>query len=160
MPITLDDFDAEFTEDASLAAKDFTAHVTVRDDEQAASSRRSRSTTRSRSAVPGLPRGNGFAPDVEVVDADGNVAFSGPVPFIPEDAVYTSRGVIKVPDVTSGDQIGLVGYLLPTAQMTEEAFARSTLTCATPCSCSPCGAATWASTPGSRRTSTSSTPMR
>ena len=118
--ITLDDFDAEFTEDASLAAKDFTAHVTVRDDEQAP--RPETIKVNHPLEIGGAKvylQGNGFAPDVEVVDADGNVAFSGPVPFIPEDAVYTSRGVIKVPDVTSGDQIGLVGYLLPTAQMTE-----------------------------------------
>lgn len=59
--------------------------------------------------------GNGYAPVIEVRDADGNVAFSGAVPFLPQDDVYTSSGVIKVPDVTSGDQLGFAGQLLPTA---------------------------------------------
>lgn len=65
--------------------------------------------------------GNGYAPELTVTDADGNVAFSGPVPFLPQDASYRSRGVVKVPDVTSGDQLGLVGYLLPTAVITDDA---------------------------------------
>jgi cytochrome c biogenesis protein len=62
-------------------------------------------------------QGNGYAPDVVIRDAAGRVAFSGPVPFLPQDTVYTSNGVIKVPDVSAGQpQIGLVGSLLPTAQ--------------------------------------------
>ncbi len=63
-------------------------------------------------------QGNGYAPDVEVRDAAGQVAFAGAVPFLPQDAVYTSRGVVKVPDVSTGEQIGLVGYLLPSAVIT------------------------------------------
>src|SRR5665648_483181 len=63
-------------------------------------------------------QGNGYAPDVVVRDAAGEVAFAGAVPFLPQDAVYTSRGVIKVPDVSTGDQIGIVGFLLPTAVVT------------------------------------------
>src|SRR5690606_35583222 len=60
-------------------------------------------------------QGNGFAPALTFTDADGNVAFSGAVPFLPQDAVYPSMGVIKVPDVTSGEQVGFAGTLLPTA---------------------------------------------
>ncbi|NYI42386.1 cytochrome c biogenesis protein ResB [Demequina lutea] len=60
-------------------------------------------------------QGNGYAPMLTVRDAAGNVAFSGPTPFLPQDGVYTSTGVVKVPDVTSGPQIGLVGTLYPTA---------------------------------------------
>lgn len=60
-------------------------------------------------------QGNGYAPRVTVTDGDGEVAFSGPVPFLPQDGVYTSTGVVKVPDVTSGDQLGFAGQLLPTA---------------------------------------------
>ena len=60
-------------------------------------------------------QGNGYAPSFTVRDVDGNVAFSGPVPFLPQDAAYTSTGVVKVPDVTSGPQIGLVATLFPTA---------------------------------------------
>lgn len=65
--------------------------------------------------------GNGYAPRLTVRDAAGDVAFSGDVPFLPQDASYRSRGVVKVPDVSTGDQIGLVGYLLPTAVITSDA---------------------------------------
>ena len=60
-------------------------------------------------------QGNGYAPLLTVRDADGNVAFSGATPFLPQDGNYTSTGVVKVPDVTSGPQIGLVATLYPTA---------------------------------------------
>ncbi len=59
--------------------------------------------------------GNGYAPTITVRDASGEVAFSGSVPFLPQDDFYTSSGVIKVPDVTTGEQLGFVGFLLPTA---------------------------------------------
>jgi cytochrome c biogenesis protein len=60
-------------------------------------------------------QGNGYAPDLTFTDSDGNVAFSGPVIFIPKDGFYTSTGVVKVPDVTSGEQVGLKATLFPTA---------------------------------------------
>ena len=60
-------------------------------------------------------QGNGYAPVFTYTDSDGNVAFEGPVVFLPQDGVYTSTGVVKVPDVTSGPQVGLAGTLLPTA---------------------------------------------
>ncbi|WP_349827242.1 cytochrome c biogenesis protein ResB [Brevibacterium litoralis] len=64
--------------------------------------------------------GNGYAPVVTVKDADGNVTFSGPTVFLPEDAMYTSRGVVKVPDAGSVDtQLGFAGVLLPTASVNE-----------------------------------------
>ncbi len=66
-------------------------------------------------------QGNGYAPDLVVVDADGNVAHSGPVPFLPQDAAYTSEGVVKVPDVTSGDQMGIKATLLPSAVFEDDA---------------------------------------
>ncbi|MFW2512860.1 cytochrome c biogenesis protein ResB [Demequina sp. SO4-13] len=69
-------------------------------------------------------QGNGYAPVFTVTDSEGNVAFEGAVPFLPQDAVYTSTGVLKVPDVTDGDQLGFSGTLLPTA-MTEGAAATS-----------------------------------
>ena len=60
-------------------------------------------------------QGNGYAPDLTFTDADGNVAYAGPVIFIPKDSMYTSTGVVKVPDVTSGEQVGLKATLYPTA---------------------------------------------
>ncbi len=60
-------------------------------------------------------QGNGYAPSLTVRDSAGEVALSGPVPFLPQDAAYTSTGVLKVPDVTTGPQIGIRATLLPTA---------------------------------------------
>lgn len=60
-------------------------------------------------------QGNGYAPVLTVTDADGNVAHDGPVPFLPQDEAYTSEGVVKVPDVTTGPQFGIEGTLLPSA---------------------------------------------
>ncbi len=60
-------------------------------------------------------QGNGYALDLTFTDAAGNVAFSGPVIFLPQDAAYTSTGVLKVPDVSTGEQVGIKATLLPTA---------------------------------------------
>lgn len=57
--------------------------------------------------------GNGYAPKITVRDGKGNIAFSGAVPFLPQDANLTSIGVIKVPD-SLPKQIGMVGFLYPT----------------------------------------------
>ncbi len=62
--------------------------------------------------------GNGYAPVLTARDADGDVTFSGPVVFLPQDGVYTSRGVLKVPDAQP-EQLGFVGILLPTAALNE-----------------------------------------
>ena len=58
--------------------------------------------------------GNGYAPAIEVRDSDGVLRTSGAVPFLPEDASYTSSGVVKAP-VPGGEDIGLTGLFLPTA---------------------------------------------
>jgi cytochrome c biogenesis protein len=58
--------------------------------------------------------GHGYAPVVTVRDGDGNVAWSGPVAFLPQDGNFSSTGVIKVPDARP-DQIGLQGLFLPSA---------------------------------------------
>ena len=60
---------------------------------------------------------HGYAPHITVRNADGSVAFSGPVVFLPEDSTFRSFGVVKVPDARqkSGDtQIGLEGEFYPT----------------------------------------------
>lgn len=121
--LTLDRFTSEFTPDARPV--DFTAEVSVREPDRAAreDTIRVNHPLRAGGAKVFL-QGNGYAPEVVVRDAAGEVAFAGAVPFLPEDDVYTSRGVVKVPDVSTGEQVGLVGYLLPTAEVTE-AGARS-----------------------------------
>jgi cytochrome c biogenesis protein len=57
--------------------------------------------------------GNGYAPWITVRDGEGNVAFSQPVPFLPQDANLTSVGVVKVPDALP-EQLGLQGFFYPT----------------------------------------------
>ncbi|MDT0442118.1 cytochrome c biogenesis protein ResB [Streptomyces johnsoniae] len=67
--------------------------------------------------------GHGYAPVVTVTDAEGNVAFSGPVPFIPQDNALTSTGVIKVSDYVGPDgerdQLGFQGFFNPTYAIDE-----------------------------------------
>lgn len=55
---------------------------------------------------------NGYSPVVTVRDSNGDVAFQGPVPFLPQDANLRSIGAIKVPD--ADPQIGFVGSFVPT----------------------------------------------
>jgi len=57
--------------------------------------------------------GHGYAPNVTVRDADGKIAFSGPVVFTPADSTFRSNGVIKVPDA-SPKQLGFSGVFFPT----------------------------------------------
>jgi cytochrome c biogenesis protein len=57
--------------------------------------------------------GHGYAPEVTVRDGQGNIAFQGPVAFLPQDSSYTSLGVIKAPDAEP-TQLGFEGFFLPT----------------------------------------------
>ncbi len=127
--MTLDEFSSEFASDrvAFAQARDFTAYVTVTepDGESSAETIKVNHPLQIDGSKIYL-QGNGFAPEITVNDAEGQVAFSGRVPFLPEDQMYTSRGVVKVPDVSAGlEQIGLVGYFLPTAVVEQDGSARS-----------------------------------
>jgi cytochrome c biogenesis protein len=62
--------------------------------------------------------GHGYAPVVRVLDGDGNIAFSGPVVFLPQDGNFTSAGVIKVPDGRP-ERLAFEGIFAPTAQVDE-----------------------------------------
>lgn len=62
--------------------------------------------------------GHGYAPVVRVTDSSGQLAFDGPVVFLPQDGNLTSTGVIKVPDATP--QLGIQGIFLPTATVDPE----------------------------------------
>ena len=66
--------------------------------------------------------GNGYAPVVTVRDGNGNIAYQGPVPALPQDATYNSTIVIKAPDAQP-DQLGFVGFFLPTAVVDENGVA-------------------------------------
>ncbi len=54
----------------------------------------------------------GYSPIVTVQDSLNNVAFQGPVVFLPQDLNLRSIGAIKVPDAQP--QIGFLGSFLPT----------------------------------------------
>jgi cytochrome c biogenesis protein len=68
--------------------------------------------------------GSGYAPVVTVRDGDGEIAFSGPVPFLPNDSSYVSEGVVKVPDARP-TQLGFEGFFLPTAVTGDDGVTRS-----------------------------------
>ncbi|MFC6353480.1 cytochrome c biogenesis protein ResB [Rothia nasimurium] len=61
--------------------------------------------------------GNGYAPIVRVISADGSLAYEGPVPGLPSGRSYLSSVVLKVPDAQP-DQLGFVGMFLPTGERT------------------------------------------
>lgn len=124
--LRLDDFESRFDPD-TLQSRDFTAHVTLTNPGESPEKKTIKvNHPLDAGGAKVYLQGNGYAPDITVHDAAGEVAFSGPTPFLPQDNVYTSRGVLKVPDV-SGDQeqIGVVGYLLPTAQEVGDDLYRS-----------------------------------
>jgi len=57
--------------------------------------------------------GNGYAPVITVRDGRGDVTYSGPTVFLPQDSTYASWGVIKAPDAKPA-QLGFDGMFLPT----------------------------------------------
>ncbi len=63
--------------------------------------------------------GHGYAPDVTVHDGNGDVAYSGPVIFLPQDSSFVSFGVVKVPDAAP-TQLGFEGYFFPTAAVSPQ----------------------------------------
>jgi cytochrome c biogenesis protein len=68
--------------------------------------------------------GNGYAPVITVRDGKGNVAFQGPVVAKLQGQNYYSSVVIKVPDAKP-DQLGFVGFFLPTALVTDKGISFS-----------------------------------
>jgi len=58
--------------------------------------------------------GHGYAPKVTIRDGNGDVAFSGPVPFLPQDGQFTSAGAVKAPDARP-ERLAFEGFFLPTA---------------------------------------------
>lgn len=62
---------------------------------------------------------HGYAPIFTVRDGNGDVAASGPTPFLQQDANFTSTGVVKVPDAVP-NQLGFQGFFLPSADVDAE----------------------------------------
>ena len=66
----------------------------------------------------------GYAPVVTVKDGNGDIAYSGPVVFLPQDGNFTSAGAIKAPDGRP-ERFGFEGLFLPSAVVDEQAGPRS-----------------------------------
>ena len=119
--VRLDKFEVDFYRDQTLKNKanagtptDFRAFVTT-----TLGSTGEQSAGRVRVNEPlAMPNanvyltGNGYAPSITIRDASGQVVYSGATPFLPQDANYTSLGVIKVTDVPK--QYGIISFFYPT----------------------------------------------
>ncbi|MET4640208.1 cytochrome c biogenesis protein ResB [Mycetocola sp. 2940] len=116
--LSLDRFDVTYEQknlDAYGQPIDFTAHVTTR---------LPNGDTEERAVKVNDPLrfegtdvyllGNGYAPKITVRDPDGTVVWTDSVPFLPQDSNLTSLGVLKIPDGLE-EQIGMIGFLYPTA---------------------------------------------
>lgn len=57
--------------------------------------------------------GHGYAPIITITDGKGDVVYSEPTVFLPEDKSFLSYGVVKAPDAAP-TQIGLEGFFYPT----------------------------------------------
>lgn len=60
--------------------------------------------------------GHGYAPRFTIRDGNGDVAYTGPTPFLPQDGNFSSTGVVKAPDARP-EQLGLQGIFAPTAML-------------------------------------------
>jgi cytochrome c biogenesis protein len=63
--------------------------------------------------------GHGYAPKVTVKDAQGNIAFSGPVVMLPQDGNFSSVGAIKAPDARP-ERLAFEAFFFPTATLDEQ----------------------------------------
>lgn len=118
--LTVRDFDVEFAvargERGSPRRFDAALSVT---DEPGAEPRQQNLTVNHPLSIDGTQihlLNHGYAPVFTVRDGNGDVAASGPTPFLQQDANFTSTGVVKVPDATP-KQLGFQGFFLPTAEV-------------------------------------------
>lgn len=115
---TVDEFRVTFIEEGRAAgmAHEFEADLTWRRTPDAAE----RQTTIQVNHPLGVDGtdvyliGHGYAPHITVRDAEGQVAYSGPTIFLPEDQTFRSFGTIKVPDASGDVDLGFEGELYPT----------------------------------------------
>jgi len=111
--LTTDKFDAQYNLKTS-APEDYTLEVSLLEENSSVVEKK---TIKVNSPLTiGNTRiylqANGYSPVVTVRDSKGNVAFQGPVPFLPQDSNLRSIGAIKVPD--ADPQIGFIGSFVPT----------------------------------------------
>ncbi|WP_347755930.1 cytochrome c biogenesis protein ResB [Agrococcus sp. ProA11] len=115
--LQLDDLDVVYeTENPNAigAPLDFTAFVTVTED---GTQRDAQIKVNEPLDVAGADLyliSNGYAPRISVRDAEGNLVYDEYTPFLAQDDLMTSLGVIKVADGLE-EQLGLRGFFYPTA---------------------------------------------
>ncbi|MBO0981886.1 cytochrome c biogenesis protein ResB [Microbacterium sp. SD291] len=116
--LTLDSFEVNYVPLGSAGAGqagDFAANLTIRD--ARAGTEGTEKVRVNHPITVGSERvyllGNGYAPTITVRDPEGTIVYSESQPFLPQDSMMTSLGVIKVPDGLA-EQIGLVGFFYPT----------------------------------------------
>jgi cytochrome c biogenesis protein len=61
--------------------------------------------------------GHGYAIRLEVRDKAGHLVYDKATPFLPDDSMFTSHGVVKVPAGLS-HQLGFTGFFYPTFEAT------------------------------------------
>lgn len=117
--VTLDKFevDYDFVNETNIGSPlDFRATVTVRtptDDVGVTSVVRVNEPLDATGASVYLT-GHGYAPEITIRDQNGDISYSGPSIFLPQDGNMTSIGIIKVPD-NLPEQIGVVAFFYPSA---------------------------------------------
>lgn len=111
--IEVDKFVAKYNP-VTNAPEDYTLSVTVKDSPESAPVKKivKVNSPLTFGSTRVYLQANGYSPIVTVRDSLGNVAFQGPVPFLPQDSNLSSTGAIKVPDATP--QLGFVGSFFPT----------------------------------------------
>ena len=111
--IEVDKFVAKYNP-VTNAPEDYTLSVTVKDSPESAPVKKivKVNSPLTFGSTRVYLQANGYSPIVTVRDSIGNVAFQGPVPFLPQDSNLSSTGAIKVPDATP--QLGFVGSFFPT----------------------------------------------
>jgi cytochrome c biogenesis protein len=63
--------------------------------------------------------GHGYSVRIKVTNSRGEVEYDGDTPFLPDNSLFASHGVVKVTHLGAGDgQLGLTGEFYPTASVT------------------------------------------
>jgi cytochrome c biogenesis protein len=114
---TVDRFDVDWVESGARQgmAQGFNAHLTYREDRGAPAETYDLRVNHPLK-IGGTEIfliGHGYAPVITIRDGNGDLAYSGPTIFLPEDAGFRSFGVVKAPDALP-TPIGLEGLFFPT----------------------------------------------
>ncbi len=118
---SIDDFEVEFVTEGPNTGQplDFAADITYREAPGAPEKRHELKVNHPLvlDGVSVFLVGHGYAPTLRVVDGSGEVAYDGPVVFLPQDASFVSYGVLRLPDAQP-EQLGLEGEFYPTYSFT------------------------------------------